>query len=107
MYIYKNDDSASSEILTIENWESDKTNDLNGISLLFSITWFRTTIYVLDIGANIGWYSLFIAEFGYNILYFELGNYIKMRENAIIILVKEIEGMDGYFAIKKKIYHKI
>ena len=31
----------------------------------------RDNIYILDIGSNVGWYTLFLAKFGYKILAFE------------------------------------
>ena len=76
MYVYKEDDIVSSEILTMENWEADKTGDLLAALLYYSnlLGLQPKDIYVLDIGAKIGWYSLFIAKYGYNILSFEPGD---------------------------------
>ena len=81
MYVYRNEDFVSKEILTMENWESDETNNL-----LTSLLYFSSLnnlkphdIYFLDIGSGIGWYSYFIAKYGYNVMSFEpsdLNNYI-------------------------------
>jgi FkbM family methyltransferase len=73
MYIYKRDDIVSLQISQMESWEEDETNNL-----LTALTFYsaikklkREEIYVLDIGSNIGWYTLFIAKYGYNILSFD------------------------------------
>ena len=81
MYVYRNEDFVSKEILTMENWESDETNNL-----LTSLLYFSSLnnlkphdIYFLDIGSGIGWYSYSIAKYGYNVMSFEpsdLNNYI-------------------------------
>ena len=81
MYVYRNEDFVSKEILTMESWESDETNNL-----LTSLLYFSSLnnlkpheIYFLDIGSGIGWYSYFIAKYGYNVMSFEpsdLNNYI-------------------------------
>ena len=81
MYVYKNEDIVSKEILTVESWESEETSNLLTALLYYSALYGLKPkdIYVLDIGSNIGWYSLFIAKYGYNILSFEpsdLNNYI-------------------------------
>ena len=85
MYVYQNNDSVSSQILLMDNWEGDETSNL-----LTALTFFSSIknlkneeIYVLDIGANIGWYSLFIGKYGYNILSFEPSNvnYYVLKKN--------------------------
>ena len=99
MYVYKKDDIVSSEILIMENWESDKTNDLLTALLYYSSinNLNPQDIYALDIGSKIGWYSLVIAKFGYNILSFEPGelnnfilkkNYCLNRELNITFINK-------------------
>ncbi len=58
MYVYKNDDYVSKEILMMENWKGDETNNLLTALIFYSsikrLT--RENIYVLDIGSNVGWY---------------------------------------------------
>ena len=81
MYIYNNSDIVSNEISYSESWESDQTNNLLTALLYYSSLYNLSPhdIYFLDLGANIGWYSLFIAKYGYNILSFEpsqTNNYI-------------------------------
>ena len=73
MYIYNNSDIVSNEISYSESYESDQTNNLLTALLFYSSLYNLKPqdIYVLDLGANIGWYSLFIAQYGYNILSFE------------------------------------
>ena len=76
MYVYKKNDIVSSQILQMGNWEEDETNNLlTALTFYSSIKQLkREEIYVLDIGSNIGWYTLFIAKFGYNILSFDASN---------------------------------
>ena len=85
MYVYKNDDYVSKEILMMENWKGDETNNLLTALIFYSSIkrLARENIYVLDIGSNVGWYSLFIARYGYNILSFEPSeiNYYISKKN--------------------------
>lgn len=88
MYVYKYDDVISTEILNNQNWEGDKTNNLLTALLYYSalLNVNAQDIYVLDIGAKIGWYSLFIAKYGYNIISFEpseINNYILKKSLCI------------------------
>ena len=88
MYVYKNNDIISTEILNTQSWDGDKINNLLTPLLFFSIIkkLKPQDIYVLDIGAHIGWYSLFIAKFGYNVISFEpseINNYI-LNKNLCI-----------------------
>ena len=88
MYVYKNEDIVSKEILTVESWESEETSNLLTALLYYSALYGLKPkdIYVLDIGSNIGWYSLFIAKYGYNILSFEpsdLNNYILKKNYCL------------------------
>jgi len=69
----KSEDIVSVVISNSNQWEpydSKKLiNALNYYSLLKNIA--NDNIYVLDIGANIGWYTLFLGKFGYKVLSFE------------------------------------
>ena len=81
MYVYSSNDYVSLEISTCLSWESDESNNLlNALFFYSSIYDLKPhEIYFLDIGANIGWYSLFLAKNGYNVLSFEpseINNYI-------------------------------
>ena len=88
MYIYNNSDIVSNEISYSESWESDQTNNLLTALLYYSSLYNLSPhdIYFLDLGANIGWYSLFIAKYGYNILSFEpsqTNNYILKKNYCL------------------------
>ena len=81
MYVYRNEDFVSQEILKMESWESDETkNLLNSLLHYSSLNNLKPhEIYFLDIGSGIGWHSYFIAKNGYNVMSFEpsdLNNYI-------------------------------
>jgi len=73
MYVYKNDDNVSKSILKNGYWELKETEYLLSALLFYTkkknIT--KKDIYVLDIGANIGWYSMFLGNNGFNIVSFE------------------------------------
>lgn len=88
MYVYKNNDIISTEIIQSENWEGDDTNNLLSALLFYTIInrLKREDVFVLDIGSNIGWYSLFIGKYGYSILAFEpseLNHYILMKNYCL------------------------
>ena len=72
MYIYKSLDYISKAIMKDKNWENSQTKlileALNYYSNKTNIT--NEDIYIIDIGANIGWYSFTLAKYGYKILYF-------------------------------------
>jgi FkbM family methyltransferase len=73
MYVYKREDTVSMAISKRRSWEGRETqkliNALNYYSSLKNIT--NDNIYILDIGSNVGWYTLFLGKLGYNILAFE------------------------------------
>lgn len=105
MYVYKSDDIVSAQILQSENWEGDETNNLlTALTFYSSIKRLnREDIYILDIGSNLGWYSLFIAKYGYNILSFEPSdvnhyilkkNYCLNRELNITFIKKGLYSED-------------
>ena len=88
MYVYRNEDISSQEILTNQGFESDETKNL-----LTALSYYSSTndlkpqdIYFLDIGSTIGWYSYFVAKYGYNVLSFEpsdLHNYIVRKSYCL------------------------
>ena len=73
MYIYKSSDYISNAIKHDKNWENKETENileaLNYYSKIKNIR--KEDIYTIDIGANIGWYSIVLGKFGYNVLSFE------------------------------------
>ena len=77
MYIYNNEDIVSNVIKATKGWEKDSTknilNVLQSYSSLKQIN--KEDIYILDIGANIGWYTFFLGKYGYKILSFEPSNF--------------------------------
>ena len=85
MYVYKEKDAVSSHITTIQNWEKIETN------LIIEALDFYTKknniknndAYIIDIGANIGWYTLVFGKIGYNVLSFEPSNinYFILKNN--------------------------
>ena len=85
MYVYNNQDIVSLVISRKKSWEGRETrklmNVLNYYSSLKNVT--KDNIYILDIGANIGWYTLFLGKLGYKILAFEPSdvNMYMLRKN--------------------------
>ena len=73
MYIYKSQDIVSYYINLVKNYEATETekiiNALNYYSSIKNIS--NSDIYILDIGANVGWYTFFFGKCGYNVLSFE------------------------------------
>jgi len=73
MYVYNKSDIVSIAISRKRTWEDIETkkliNALNYYSSLKNIT--NDSIYILDIGSNVGWYTLFLGKLGYKILAFE------------------------------------
>ena len=76
MFVYKNNDGVSETIINNGEWEKESTN-----ILLKSLEYYskkkklpKNKIIILDIGANIGWYSLVLGKIGYELLSFEVSN---------------------------------
>ena len=88
MYIYKNRDSISKNIRYKKQWEAKETNNLlNALNYYSNKTGIKKEdIYILDIGANIGWYSIALGRFGYKIFAFEpyeMNNYILKKNYCL------------------------
>lgn len=73
LFVYKNKDVVSDNILKKKNWEPPETNNI-----LKALDYYsekknlkNEDIYILDIGANIGWYTFFLGKYGYKIIGFE------------------------------------
>lgn len=85
MFIYKDKDVVSSFISRVKSW--DPTGILN---ILNSLNFYakkknleKSDIFILDIGANVGWYSLYLGKVGYKIMAFEPSkvNYYIFQKN--------------------------
>ncbi len=85
MYVYKTKDFVSKTISGKGFYEINETrhiiSSLEYYSNRMNIS--KNNIYILDIGANIGWYSLMLGKIGYNVLSFEPSNwnYYILRKN--------------------------
>ncbi len=73
MFVYKKDDIVSNQIIRTKSYEKHQTN-----ILLEGLNYYKNKynikpedMYILDIGANIGWYSICLGKYGYKILSFE------------------------------------
>lgn len=88
MFVYKNDDYISKTISESGKWEQKETQ-----SLLSSLLYYtkkkniiENDVYLLDIGANIGWYSLILGKKGFNVISFEpskLNYYILLKNYCL------------------------
>ena len=81
MFVYDKDDIVSNSIIRSKTWESRETNRLlNALKFYSNKTNIQNKdIYFVDIGGNIGWYSILLGRYGYNIISFEpseINNYI-------------------------------
>ena len=85
IFLYKEGDAVSNSILKSGNWEPLETkkilSSLNYYSKKEHIS--KNSIFMLDIGANIGWYSLYLGKNGYNVMSFEPSkrNYYILKKN--------------------------
>ena len=73
MYIFSGSDVVSRSIIKRKNWEGNSTlKILEALNFYTNKTMSKNEdIYILDIGANIGWYSFYLGKYGYNIMSFE------------------------------------
>ena len=76
MYVYKNNDVVSKLISKVRNWEATSTN-----YLIKSLDYYsqkkklsKNDITILDIGANVGWYSFYFSKMGYELISFEVSH---------------------------------
>ena len=70
MSVYKSNDFLGNAISSSGSWETKETNNLLSLLDYYSRkkNIERNDIYVLDIGANIGWYTFILGNKGYNII---------------------------------------
>ena len=88
MYVYKTSDTVSRSIMYSHNWEANNTK-----KILKALEYYsekkklnKKDIYLIDIGANVGWYTYFLGKIGYNIMSFEaskINNYILYKNYCL------------------------
>ena len=85
MNVYKGRDIVSRSIIKNNRWNPSETN-----KIIYALNYYKNktnidnnNIYILDIGANIGWYSIFLGKQGYRIISFEPNekNYYILKKN--------------------------
>ena len=88
MFVYKTNDTVSKGIRNSHRWEASHT-----LKVLKALEYYskkrnleNKDIYLLDIGSNIGWYTYYLAKYGYKVLSFEankINNYISYKSYCI------------------------
>ena len=88
MYVYRKADIVSQSIIENKNYEKSQTEKaivaLNYYSKKKNIK--NEDIYIIDIGANIGWYTFIFGKYGYKVIAFEpseLNNYILKKNYCL------------------------
>ena len=104
MFVYKINDVVSRDIINGGNWEGDSTTKiLAGLDYYSEIKKLpKNEITVVDIGANIGWYSFYLGKAGYEIISFEASssnNYLLnknfcLNENVNITIINKAIGLE-------------
>ena len=104
MFVYKINDVVSQDIINGGNWEGDSTTKiLAGLDYYSEIKKLpKNEITVVDIGANIGWYSFYLGKAGYEIISFEASssnNYLLnknfcLNEDVNITIINRAIGLE-------------
>lgn len=116
MLVYKNGDIVSDKLSTYGFWEENETKNILSFLSYYSQkkNLSINDIYILDIGANIGWYSLFFGKQGYNILSFEpsssnyyilLKNFCLNKEINIIIINSGLDNSTKNCSLYHPLYN--
>jgi len=103
MFIYKKTDGVSINISKNKVWERKETKSILSALNYFSVkkNILKNDIFILDVGANIGWYSLILGKRGYNIVSFEpskinyyilLKNYCLNKDIKVTIINKGLDN---------------
>lgn len=73
MFVYKEKDIVSEDIIKMGEHEGIDTNNILNALFYYSkkLKIKKEDIYILDVGANIGWYTFYLGIYGYNIISFE------------------------------------
>ena len=76
MYVYKENDFVSGSIRSVGSWEESSTNNIMKCLEYYSNKkqLSKKDITILDIGANIGWYSFYFAKAGCELISFEVSH---------------------------------
>ena len=101
MYVYTDNDIVSKFINSSGHWETSSTNNIIKCLDYYSKTkqLSKSDITILDIGANVGWYSFYFAKSGFELISFEVShvndyilkkNYCLNQEVKITIINKGI-----------------
>lgn len=102
MFIYKKNDAVSLSIKKTGAWEIDSTNNLlkclNFFQLKEKLP--KNEITVIDLGANVGWYSFLLGKAGYEIFSFEVSkiNIISTKQK-IKLIIKNILNLFNIYSI--------
>lgn len=109
MFVYKSNDIVSNFIIKEKAWEMGETknilNGLNYYSKKKNIT--NNDIYILDIGAIIGWFTFILGKYGYQIISFEPSNinYYILKKNYCLNKNLDVTLINkGLFTEEKKCY---
>ena len=109
MFVYKENDIVSNTISDNHHYEKDETyNILDGLNFYSKKkNLINNNIYIIDVGGNVGWYTLILGKLGYNLVTFEplKMNYYILNKNYC--LNKEINVTlinKGLFPEEKRCY---
>ena len=104
IFVYKINDVVSQNIINGGNWEGDSTSKIMAGLEYYSETKKipKNEITVVDIGANIGWYSFYLGKAGYEIISFEASssnNYLLnknfcLNEDVNITIINRAIGLE-------------
>ena len=109
MFVYKENDIVSNTISDNHHYEKDETyNILDGLNFYSKKkNLINNNIYIIDVGGNVGWYTLILGKLGYNVVSFEplKMNYYILNKNYC--LNKEVNVTlinKGLFPEEKRCY---
>jgi hypothetical protein len=72
IFIYKEKDIVSNDITYNHIYEKYETcNILDGLNFIQKKNLINKNIYIIDVGGNIGWYTILLGKLGYNVISFE------------------------------------
>ena len=105
MHIYRNNDYISNQIAKIGSWEKEiSINFLKGLQYYSDKKQLsKNQVTVLDIGANLGWYTYLLSNAGYELISFEashINDYILkktfcLNQNINVTLINKGIGLEN------------